>query len=164
MRTRPIPTLTDDELDHLVQSIHTAPGDSCWTFAYVRGPKAGQPYTTRPRLTLHRDGRQVGADVSRLVFANYYEGADLDGMTVEHTCGRGEHGCVSPAHMVAMTLGENSVAPSSNSVAARHKRQTRCKRGHDLADPAVLYVWTDDRGRAHRKCRACRAVRKAAAK
>lgn len=162
MKTTAIPTLTDEELDRLVTQVHRDPenADACWTVVRRRGGRAGQAWDTRPRFVIRRGGRLVGLDYSRLLYA-IQTGEDLGAMTAEHVCGRGEQGCVSPHHVVPMTMRDNVLAPSSKGLTAQRARQTHCAAGHDFTDPGVLTLWTDDRGRTHRRCRPCTAKRRA---
>ncbi len=57
--------------------------------------------------------------------------------------------CVNPAHLEAVT-------PHINTLSSRMSTKTICIRGHDLTNPANVYVRGHGNGR--RQCRACHAL------
>ena len=73
------------------------------------------------------------------------------GAVVHHECGN--RLCVNVAHLKLMTLPDHTRMHHSQ------VRNGRCKRGHDMTDPANVYLYARRRNVA---CRACRteAVRK----
>ena len=72
------------------------------------------------------------------------------GAVLDHLC-RVRH-CVNPAHLEAVTIGENVLRGTGPT--AVHARKTHCNRGHPLAGENLL-VWTATDGRVHRRCRIC---------
>jgi hypothetical protein len=71
-------------------------------------------------------------------------GAIPPGLVLDHLC-RVRH-CANPAHLEPVTDGENmrrGLAP--------YGLRTRCKRGHDITDPANVYVQPD----GGKRCRPC---------
>lgn len=75
------------------------------------------------------------------------------GLQLDHTCRN--RACVNPSHMEPVSGIVNNAR--SNSVSAKHARQTQCLRGHDLVDGNVYL-----RKRGHnveRFCRACCRIR-----
>jgi hypothetical protein len=67
-----------------------------------------------------------------------------DGLVIDHLC-RVRH-CVNPAHLDLVTGRENTRR------GLRHYGvRTVCKAGHDITDPANVYVQPDGR----RRCRVC---------
>ncbi len=69
-----------------------------------------------------------------------------EGLTIDHLCRVPR--CVNPAHLEAVTVGENVLRGDGES--ARRARQTHCKNGH-LFDEANTYI----NPRGGRQCRAC---------
>jgi hypothetical protein len=66
------------------------------------------------------------------------------GMVIHHVCG--EPRCVNVEHMQLVTRAEH--------VRLHRVIDGRCQRGHDMTDPANVYVTPDGR----RNCRTCRAA------
>jgi hypothetical protein len=80
------------------------------------------------RFTVSADRRaQSAARVSYELFV----GPIPEGMTIDHVAARGctSTACVNPAHLEAVTQGEN-VMRSPTSVSGRNIRKTHCPRGH----------------------------------
>ena len=141
--------ISDRDLDRLVRSIHRDPEneDACWTWA-----PWGKVYRGRPATMIN--GRRIG--VCRVLYALEY-GVDPGDLDVEHLCARGHLGCVSPKHLALLTKAENSLAPTSRSIAAVNARKTHCSRGHLLAGYNVVPVKSKN-GRIGRKCRTCQLM------
>lgn len=82
-----------------------------------------------------------------------------DGLELDHTCHNGtgcpgghtcpHRACVNPAHLEPVPGVVNQ--RRGNGFAGRAARQTECKRGHDLTDPANI----KPNSRGARQCRAC---------
>lgn len=146
---RPLPELTDADLDRLVTSLHRDLDDpaACWVQAKARGGT----WTTPARFVV--DG--VLYLTSRLVYAATY-GVDPGPLTVEHVCGEGKRGCVNPGHLVLLTRADNARAATSGCAGAVNARKTVCIRGHDLDE---AHHTTDTKGRPKRVCRACERAR-----
>lgn len=122
---------------------HTDASDptGCWLWT---GGQNGEGYG----LTGFRvNGRQVGAH--RLSYL-LRVGPIPDGHQIDHLC-RVRH-CLNPAHLEAVTQGENLRRGNSPAMIAR--RTNICQRGHDLSQPGVAYV----RSNGTRVCRPCRAL------
>jgi hypothetical protein len=68
-----------------------------------------------------------------------------EGMVLDHLC-RIRH-CCNPAHLEPVTNRENTMRGL-----APYGVRTTCKRGHDVSDPANVYVEPNGRGR---RCRIC---------
>lgn len=79
-----------------------------------------------------------------------YVGPIPEGLTIDHLCRNPS--CVNPAHLEAVTQGEN-VRRGKSPIAA-NARKTHCKRGHEFT-PENTYVETHGR-----KCRACTLARR----
>lgn len=75
------------------------------------------------------------------------------GMTIDHLCLT--KNCVNPDHMEVVTRGENS--------RRKLRRQTRCKRGHELAGDN-LRLTSRANGYTHRVCRECAVLYKEASR
>lgn len=110
------------------------PGDVCWQWIGVRD-----------RNGYGRDQR--GRYVHRVVWAAYGRPLPPRGWELDHLCRN--RACALVAHLEAVPHAENmrrSAAPVF--------RDGRCHRGHDVTDPAAVYVYPSNGRRA---CRACRA-------
>lgn len=118
--------------------------DGCWRWT---GEITHNGYG---RLLLSSSGNrhvrmQAHKWIARQVFGEFG-----DDMQVDHLCKT--RSCVNPAHLEVVTAKENN--RRSGSPSAGKARQTHCIRGHDFADPAILYVTPDGR----RQCRPCRGM------
>ena len=68
-----------------------------------------------------------------------------DGLVLDHLCR--VRRCVNPAHLEPVTVGENNRRGLKP-----YGLRTECKRGHDITDPANVYVSPDGR---RSRCRIC---------
>lgn len=68
-----------------------------------------------------------------------------EGLQLDHLCS--VRHCVNPAHLEAVTQQENIRRSASN-----WNHSTTCKRGHDITDPANIYVIPSN---GKRQCREC---------
>ena len=123
------------------------------------GPSTRRPVTVWVGATQARGyGRFLADRRVHLAHRWSYQAhvADIpSGKVIDHLCRNPS--CVNPEHLEAVDQGTNiarGLAP-----AAVVRRTNRCGRGHDLTDPANVYVWP--RQPSQRHCRACRAVRMA---
>lgn len=73
------------------------------------------------------------------------------GMTIDHTCRNRR--CCNPAHLRELTNVDNA---TDNGAAGK----THCIRGHEFNEENTI-VRTNEKGRPHRYCRACRDQRNA---
>lgn len=75
-----------------------------------------------------------------------------EGLVIDHLCRN--RGCVNPEHLRVCTAKENTLAGAAPNI-MRYWLNT-CIRGHDLNDPANVYVRRDT---GHRQCRLCIRIR-----
>lgn len=137
--------------------------DACWiwTGARVRGYgtfATGKGNT--PRLkSAHRWSYE------------FHVGAIPDGLTLDHTChtrdlscvgGEGcpHRGCVNPAHLEPVTIGENSrrIPPIPARLRRWQSEKTHCPQGHKYS-PENTYVRVRADGGPNRTCRQCKRDR-----
>jgi hypothetical protein len=127
--------------------------DDCWSWkGYHRGTGYGHIWTGERLVAAHRFAYEL------LI------GPIPAGMVIDHTCHNGtdclggppcpHRRCVNPAHLEAVTQGENSLR--GNNAKARgawSATRTHCVNGHALTAENVIIV-------IHRRCRACANSRK----
>jgi hypothetical protein len=114
--------------------------NGCWIWSRAFNG-AGYP------STMWLNGKVVLAHrASYLIF----KGPIPDGLEIDHLCR--DKRCVNPEHLEAVTRQTNLLRGTG--FAARHARQTHCKRGHEFTD-ANTYI----SARGERVCRTCRAAR-----
>ena len=80
------------------------------------------------------------------------------GLVVDHKCNNTL--CVNADHLKAVTQRENVLR--SDSIQAHNARKTHCEHGHPLSGDN-LYVRADGTGRACKRCRADREIKRRAA-
>lgn len=110
---------------------------TCWLW---RG------HTIRGYGRLMWDGARMAA---HRVSYELHIGAIPDGLVIDHLCRN--HGCVNPAHLEVVTIGENmlrGVAPTAVAF-----RENRCLRGHPYTDDNT-YTYPDGK----RRCRTCSRI------
>jgi HNH endonuclease len=120
-------------------------GDGCWEWA---GSKDGKGYG---QITIERRTRRAHRVVYELM-----AGPIPDGLTLDHLCRN--PGCVRPAHLEAVTRGENVLR--GDGITAVAARRSHCPYGHPF-DEANTRMY-----RGQRCCRACarEAARRARAR
>lgn len=118
-------------------------------------------YATPCRITTYSLASHGYAMVSvdgspRLVHRVAWEaerGPIPEGFEIDHLCRQRD--CSNVAHLELVTRRENILRGDGPRLTReRAAAQTRCKRGHDLTDPANVYVL-----RGRRTCRLCAAER-----
>lgn len=72
-------------------------------------------------------------------------GAIPEGLVIDHLCRN--RACVNPEHLEAVENGENT----RRGAVPYGRLHTRCKRGHDVTDPANVYT----RPSGYKHCRVC---------
>lgn len=96
-------------------------------------------------------GRSVSLYAHRVSY-EMHKGPIPAGLVVDHMCNNTR--CVNPEHLQAISHRENINRSPSPSV--QRRLADRCIRGHDLSDPANVYVRRDGGGR---QCKACIRLR-----
>jgi hypothetical protein len=97
-----------------------------------------------------RDGKRLS--IHRVVATETY-GPIPRGAVVRHLCNN--RLCIRPEHLAVGTQKENIADMwAAGNQGSQYNRRPRCKRGHPLADPNVVY----SRDRKERSCRACRTL------
>lgn len=110
-------------------------GDGCWLWLAHIGPAGYGAFNYGGRMGLaHR-------------FAYEIMVAPIpDGLTIDHLCR--VRACVNPAHLEAVTMGENVLRGTGPS--AVHARQTHCAHGHEFTPQNTM------RRSDKPNCRVCR--------
>lgn len=122
------------------------PESGCWEWTAHRSPEGyGTIGWTR------EPGDTVSVYAHRLSYEMHH-GPIPAGLVVDHMCNN--RGCVNPDHLQAITHRANCLR--STSPATRRYWLGVCIRGHDMTDPANVYI-RKDTGR--RQCRACMRIR-----
>jgi hypothetical protein len=118
------------------------PETGCWNWAGYATPDTGYG-----KISI--DGR---AYYAHRVYYERHVGPIAPGLTIDHLCRNRR--CVNPAHLEAVTRGENTLRGESTS--GINLRKTHCPKGHPLSGENLY----ECRGR--RQCRTCRAAHLAA--
>ncbi len=123
-------TRTTPELIRFLSKVSLS--DGCWEWRGHRGQKNGYGYLwrleDRTALLAHR------------IAYEHFVGPIPEGLHIDHLCRN--RGCVNPAHLEAVSQGENN---------SRAMKET-CKQGHPYTPENTLY----ERGGAERRCKTCR--------
>ena len=127
-----------DNLRRFFSHVDKGEGDGCWTWNTQVNPRTG--------YAVFREGDRFSR--MRLAHRWSYEqfvGPIPEGLVIDHLC-RVRH-CVNPAHLEAVTPGEN--------VRRAAARITHCPHGHPY-DAANTRLVRRPNGGVNRICRACR--------
>lgn len=100
-------------------------------------------YRHRVSYQLHVGPIPRGWEVDHVCHSAAVEAGTCEGGACVHT------GCWNPAHLETVTSAENSARGNHPLFAIA--RSNRCRRDHDLTDPAYVYTRPDGR----RRCRRC---------
>jgi len=112
---------------------HFYNGTPCWDATTYAMPNRYRRFTIK--------GKHQYAH--RVMYA-LFVGELIHPLEIDHLCRRRE--CCNPCHLEQITKLDNILR--SDSITAQQKRQTHCKRGHDLRD-STLY-------KGQRTCNECR--------
>lgn len=124
-------------------SKHIKVADSgCWHWIGHRNPQGYGVATHR-----ESDTKSFQTTAHRVVYT-WLVDAIPQGLCLDHMC-RVRH-CVNPAHLEAVTLGENTLR-SPIATSAVNARKTCCVQGHPFVESNTYRP----PGTAHRQCRAC---------
>lgn len=134
--------LTNDDLRERFDAQVEVADNGChlWTgvvnsYGYPRLAMAGRSYVAAHRFIYQEE-----------------VGPLIEGMAIDHLC-RTRH-CVNPDHLEQKTIGENTMAPGSQSPSALNAAKTHCVHGHEFSRENT-YVSP----KGARACRACRRNR-----
>lgn len=121
---------------------YEADADGCWLWTAMVNSRgyAQIGVTLSPGVTVTRYAHRVAYEATH--------GPIPDGLVVDHICN--VRRCVNPDHLQLLTSQEN-IDRSQHPMILR-RLEDRCVRGHDLSDPAVVYIRPDNGRRACRKC------------
>ncbi len=87
---------------------------------------------------------RLGAKLAHRIMYERKIGAIPKGLELDHLCRNTK--CVNPQHLEPVTAAENS--------ARRAVLTTHCPAGHEYS-----YMYMDNKGHKHRKCRECSLIR-----
>jgi hypothetical protein len=133
LHSRPIPPLGPDDIARFWAEVEKT--DNCWNWRRSVSGNATHRYG---------DFRCAGKSYrAHRISYHIAHGGIPDGMVIDHLCRNVR--CVNPAHLEAVTSGENTRRGLSF--------PTHCKRGHVLSGSNVRLVGHQ------RRCRACQRIR-----